>query len=314
MFLFDACPIGIVIYRSNGDFVVSNNAAGAIMSRLKLRIENINFTKVTQWQDSGVLHIINDALINNKRIERDVKFKTMNSFISMHFNCIPFSFESKNYLLLKFSDMPENHDIEMRHPIDLEVEQTALSQTVAAIRALGEMRDPYTAGHEQGVGDLAAAIGAELGFDERRQQGLRIAGYLHDIGKIAAPAEILSKPGRLSLAEFGLIKEHSAKGHEILSNVDFPWPVALVALQHHERMDGGGYPHGLKGEQITIEARIVAVADVVEAMTSHRPYRPALGIEKALAEIERGKGTAFDPEVTDACVRLFRQKGYKLQN
>jgi HD-GYP domain-containing protein (c-di-GMP phosphodiesterase class II) len=192
--------------------------------------------------------------------------------------------------------------------------QSSLTQTVAVIRALGELRDPYTAGHERRVGDLAAAIGAEMGFNARRQQGLRIAGYLHDIGKIAIPSEILSKPGRLTPAEFALVKEHPERGHEILSNVDFPWPVALVARQHHERMDGSGYPQGLAGDQITIKARIVAIADVVESMSAHRPYRPAHGIDVALAEIERGKGTAFDTEAADACLRLVRDKGYKIHD
>ncbi|WP_374544621.1 HD-GYP domain-containing protein [Rhodoblastus sp.] len=192
--------------------------------------------------------------------------------------------------------------------------QSSLTQTVAVIRALGELRDPYTAGHERRVGDLAAAIGGELGFEEQRRQGLRIAGYLHDIGKIAIPTEILSKPGRLSPAEFALIQEHPAKGYEILSNVDFPWPVALVAMQHHERMDGSGYPQGLKNEQITVKARIVAIADVVESMSAHRPYRPAHGIDQALAEIERGKGTAFDADAVDACLHLVRNKGYKIHD
>lgn len=218
------------------------------------------------------------------------------------------------YTLVVYSGAPNERDSEVPNRLYVEELEAALTQTVAVIRALGELRDPYTAGHERRVGDLAAAIGAELGLDERRQQGLRIAGYLHDIGKIAIPTEILSKPGRLSPAEFELIKEHPAKGHEILSKVDFPWPVALVALQHHERMDGSGYPQGIKGERITLKARIVAIADVVESMSSHRPYRPALGIKKALAEIERGKGSAFDADATDACLRIVRHKGYKIQN
>ena len=213
----------------------------------------------------------------------------------------------------KLLTLAGKRDVEEQTRLYVEELQVALTQTVSVIRTLVELRDPYTAGHEQRVGDLAAAVGAELGFDERRQQGLRIAGYLHDVGKIAAPAELLSKPGRLSPAEFELIKEHAAIGYKILNNVDFPWPVALVALQHHERMDGSGYPQGLKGEQIAFKARIVAVADVAEAMSSHRPYRPAIGIDCALAEIERGKGTLFDADVVDACLRLFRQNGYKLQ-
>jgi len=172
------------------------------------------------------------------------------------------------------------------------------------------MRDPYTAGHERRVAELAVAIGAELGFDTHRQEGLRVAGHLHDVGKMAVPVELLVKPTRLSAAEFELVKAHPQAGYEILKDVEFPWPVAQVALQHHERVDGGGYPQGLQGNAILLEARIVAVADVVESMASHRPYRPGLGIDKALAEIERGRGSAYDAQVVDACLRLFCGKGY----
>ncbi len=172
---------------------------------------------------------------------------------------------------------------------------------------LSEMRDPYTAGHERRVSKIAAAIGAELGWDEQQQEGLRVAGYLHDIGKITIPAEILAKPGELSALEYQLIQGHARASHDVLKNVQFPWPVAEAVLQHHERMDGTGYPQGLRGESISPMARILAVADVVEAMASHRPYRAALGIAKALAEIERGRGSSYDAAAVDACRSLFRQ-------
>ena len=190
--------------------------------------------------------------------------------------------------------------------------EKAFMRTVEVATTLSEMRDPYTAGHERRVAEIAVAIGAELGFDARRQEGLRVAGYLHDIGKISLPAEILSKPTKLSRIEYQMIKGHAQASYDILKNVGFPWPVAEIALQHHERMDGSGYPQGLKGEAILLEARILAVADVVEAMSSHRPYRPGLGIEAALAEIERGRGTAYDANVADTCLRLFREKGYTI--
>jgi putative nucleotidyltransferase with HDIG domain len=174
------------------------------------------------------------------------------------------------------------------------------------------MRDPYTAGHEKRVAQIAVAIAAELGFDAQRLEGLQIAGYLHDIGKITIPSEILSRPGKLSAAEYTLIKGHAQASHDVLKNVDFPWPVADMVLQHHERIDGTGYPQGLKGEAILLEARILAVADVIEAMASHRPYRPGLGVDKALGEIERGRGTAYDPLVADTCLKLFREKRFHL--
>jgi HD-GYP domain-containing protein (c-di-GMP phosphodiesterase class II) len=191
--------------------------------------------------------------------------------------------------------------------------ETAFMSTVEVATTLSEMRDPYTAGHERRVAEIAVAIGAELGFDARRLEGLRVAGHLHDIGKITVPTEILAKPGKLSPIEYQLIKGHAQASYDVLKDVKFPsWPVAQIALQHHERMDGTGYPQGLKGEAILLEARIMAVADVVEAMSSHRPYRPGLGIDKALAEIERGRGTAYDADAADACLRLFREKRYQL--
>jgi putative nucleotidyltransferase with HDIG domain len=177
---------------------------------------------------------------------------------------------------------------------------------------ISEMRDPYTAGHERRVAKLASAIGAGLGFDENRQEGLRVAGYLHDIGKVGIPSEILVKPGRISAIEYQLIQGHAQAGYDVLQGMQWPWPVAEVALQHHERLDGSGYPHGLRGEAILPEARIMAVADVVEAMSSHRPYRPALGIDSALAEIERGAGTAYDRAVVNACLRVFREEAYQI--
>jgi HD-GYP domain-containing protein (c-di-GMP phosphodiesterase class II) len=143
-------------------------------------------------------------------------------------------------------------------------------------------------------------------------EGVRVAGILHDTGKVVIPGEILSKPTNLSEFEFGIIKSHPRVDSEIVEGIDFPWPVARAVLQHHERMDGSGYPTGLKGDDIILEARILAVADVVEAMASHRPYRPALGVEIALEEIAAGRGTRYDPEVADACLRLFREKGYTL--
>jgi PAS domain S-box-containing protein len=190
--------------------------------------------------------------------------------------------------------------------------ESAFMRTVEVAMTLSGMRDAYTTGHERRVAEIAVAIGTELGFDAHRAQGLRVAGYLHDIGKIIVPAEILAKPTRLTPAEYELIKGHAKASFDVLKNVEFPWPVAQVALQHHERLDGSGYPQGLRGEDILLEARIMAVADVVEAMASHRPYRPGLGIEKALAEIERGRGAIYDPTVVDACLKLFREKHYAI--
>jgi HD-GYP domain-containing protein (c-di-GMP phosphodiesterase class II) len=184
--------------------------------------------------------------------------------------------------------------------------------TVQAISHMVDLRDPYTSGHERRVGELAAAIGTELGLTEHQVTGLRVAGGVHDVGKIAVPAEILSKPTRLSSAEFAIVKTHAQQGYEILKDIDFPWPVAETVWQHHERLDGSGYPRGLRGDEISLEARIMAVADVVESMSTHRPYRPALGVKAAVAELESKAGSLYDPVVVAACVRLFHQKGYQL--
>ncbi len=185
-------------------------------------------------------------------------------------------------------------------------------QTVEMTTAITETRDPYTAGHERRVAEIAVAIAIEMGFDTGILEGITVSGYLHDLGKIGVPVEILAKLGKLSAPEFDLVRVHSEMGYKILKEVDFPWPVAEVAYQHHERLDGSGYPRGLKGDEILPEARIIAVADVVEAMASHRPYRAALGIDKALAEIERGRGTTYDPRVADTCLALFREKGFRI--
>ena len=192
-----------------------------------------------------------------------------------------------------------------------EVIKRSLEGTVSAIAIIAERRDPYTAGHEVHVSGLAEAIAVEMGLEDDIVEGLKIAAVLHDVGKMYVPAEILSKPGRLSELEFRMIKVHPQFSYDILKNVDFPWPVADISLQHHERMDGSGYPNGLAGDDILVEARILAVADVVEAMSSHRPYRPAHSIEDALNEIESNKGKLFDPAVVDAALGLFAS-GFKL--
>lgn len=190
--------------------------------------------------------------------------------------------------------------------------RASLLDSIAAIAATIEMRDPYTAGHQRRVADLATAIATELQLPEEQIEGLGLAGAVHDIGKIRVPAEILSKPGKLSELEFSLIKQHSETGHGILKSIDFPWPIASIVLQHHERLDGSGYPLGLKNGEILYEAKILAVADVMEAMVSHRPYRAGLGVEAGLAELTRNRNLLYDPAVVDACVGLFRNQGYEL--
>ncbi|MES2296146.1 MAG: HD domain-containing phosphohydrolase [Pseudomonadota bacterium] len=187
-----------------------------------------------------------------------------------------------------------------------------LEDSIQAIAATLEMRDPYTAGHEKRVAKLAVAIAREMNLPSDQIEGLYMAGVVHDLGKIRVPAEILCKPGRLGAIEYALICTHPQVGYDILKDIKFPWPIAQMVLQHHERIDGSGYPQGLQGDAILLEARILAVADVVEAMGSHRPYRASVGIDKALAEIESGRAIRYDGAVVDACLALFRERGYVL--
>jgi putative nucleotidyltransferase with HDIG domain len=191
--------------------------------------------------------------------------------------------------------------------------QKTLESAVEAMASIAEIRDPYTAGHQIRVTALACAIAAEMGLSAETIADIRMGGMLHDIGKMYVPSEILSKPGKLSEIEFMMIKNHPQIGYDIVKKIEFPPLVAAMVLNHHERLDGSGYPHGLKGDDIVLEAKILAVADVVEAMSSHRPYRPALGIDKALEEIARNKSKLYDPDVVDACLKLFAEKGFKFE-
>ena len=209
-------------------------------------------------------------------------------------------------------------DITIRKHAEEQLHQTlerlkkAVGTTIGVLVSAVESRDPYTSGHQVRVAHLARAIATEMGLPQDKIDGIRMAGSIHDIGKLSIPAEILSKPTKLTDIEYSLIKEHSRIGYEMLKNVESPWPLAQIVYQHHERMDGSGYPRNLKGDDILLGARIMAVADVVETMASHRPYRAALGIEAALEEIEKNKGIFYDNAVVDACLKLFREKDYQL--
>ena len=185
-----------------------------------------------------------------------------------------------------------------------------MNATIETMSKIIEAKDPYTAGHQQRVSQLATAIAKELNLSQDKFNGIRIASLIHDIGKIGIPTELLSKPTVLTDIEFSLIRSHSQLGFDILKSIDFSYPVAQIILQHHERLDGSGYPQGLEGDNIVTEAKILGVADVVEAMSSHRPYRPALGIDITLKEISQNRGILYDPEVVDACLRLFKEKGF----
>lgn len=189
----------------------------------------------------------------------------------------------------------------------------AMEETVNALFLALEKRDPYTAGHERRVASLSQALGMELGLSNEQIEGMRVTGVLHDIGKIVVPSEILSKPAKLTDNEYKLMKTHAQVGYDILKKLEFPWPVAMTVLQHHERLDGSGYPNGLGGGEITLESKIIAVADVVEAMSSHRPYRAALGVDRALEEIDQKSGILYDPEIGQVCHKIFRENKFRFE-
>ncbi len=209
-------------------------------------------------------------------------------------------------------DITEQHEMEEERKRYLLRLEKSMEATIDAIASTIEKRDPYTAGHQRRVADLTRHLGEEMGLPPEEIQGIALAASIHDIGKIHIPAEILSFPGELGAIEYELVKSHARIGYDILKITDFPWPVAEMVLQHHERMDGSGYPNHLKGDQLLLGARIIAVADVVESIASFRPYRPAQDLDDALEEIEQHRGTLYDPNVVDACLRLFREKNYRI--
>jgi len=206
--------------------------------------------------------------------------------------------------------LKERHQAEEQLRITMEDLRKAMGATIQTLALTVETRDPYTAGHQKRVATLARDIAKEMVLSKNQIDGIRMAGAIHDIGKISVPAEILSKPARLTEIEFQLIKTHSQSGYDILKDIEFPWPIARIVLEHHERMDGSGYPNGLIGKDTLIESKILAVADVVEAIASHRPYRPALGVDKALNVISTESGTLYDTNVVETCLKLFHEKDF----
>jgi len=221
--------------------------------------------------------------------------------------------EGKTHTITICRDITERKKAEEKLQHILDRLNKAVGTTIQVLVSAVESRDSYTAGHQSRSADMACAIATEMGLAQEKIEGIRMAGIIHDIGKLSIPAEILSKPTKLTEIEFALIKEHARSGYEMLKDVESPWPLAEIVYQHHERMNGSGYPRKLKGDEIIMESQILAVADVVEAMASHRPYRPTLGIKAALEEIEKNRGILYDNAVADACLKLFREKGYQLK-
>ncbi len=244
-----------------------------ILSRAELLIENQQLNELVKKQNAALMEL-------NKNLEEKVRLKTLN-------------------LEQSARELKTSYE---RIQLILEGAELAMSKIV-------ESRDPYTAGHEQQVAKIACTIARNMSLPNVQIEAIRIAGSLHDIGKIAVPSEILTKPGRLNKLEMEMVKTHAQNAYDILKTIEFPFPIAKIILQHHERIDGSGYPQGLKGEEILLEARIIGVADVLEAMSSHRPYRPTLGIESAMAEITKNRGILYDADVVDVCSRIYQEQG-----
>jgi HD-GYP domain-containing protein (c-di-GMP phosphodiesterase class II) len=286
-------------------------------SRLALTMERWN--SILDSSDTEIINLIgvddrNTLAINH--IELLVPLRTKQQLVGIlligdKLSREPYSTEDRRLLHNVVNQVATNIEnaclyegIQGKHTVSRKVTEGVLHAMSSAV----EMRDPYTAGHQRQVANLASKIAKEMGLSEWDIEGIRIMGLLHDVGKISVPAEILSKPGQISQHEFSIVQTHPRAAYEILNGIEFPWPVAQQAiLQHHERLDGSGYPEGLSGEDIVLEAKILGVADVVEAMSSHRPYRPALGFDSVIKEISQKRGTLYDCEVVDACLRLFKR-------
>ena len=292
------------------DFQYANPAFEKLTGWKKKELCNkgFNFWKIVHPDDIEIIKKKKEAGKRNKREYYNFEFRIMSKdgeVKTVDANTIMIENDRAVKEIGILRDITERMLAEEERKRSFERLRASLEETVDALASAQEMRDPYTAGHQKRVTELACAIARELGLSKEQIEGLRLAGLIHDVGKIRVPGEILSNPGKLSELDFKMIETHPKVGYEILENIEFPYPVAQIVLQHHERMDGSGYPAGLKGEEILIEARILAVADVVEAMASHRPYRPARGVDKALEEISKNKSILYDPQVVDACMKVL---------
>jgi PAS domain S-box-containing protein/putative nucleotidyltransferase with HDIG domain len=308
------------ILRSIDDGIVVINSEG--------RISFINrmAQSMTGWEEKEALgqalgHVFNlkDPQPDNRLLEPEgLKEATLISRtgqeIPVEFTVaeLPEELGQKAGKVIVFRNISERKKAEQELRESWERLRRTLAGTIQAISTTIEMRDPYTAGHQRRVALLAEAIAREMKLPEAQVEGIRFAAEIHDIGKIYVPAEILSKPTKLTELEYTIIKTHPQAGYDILKNIEFPWPIAQIVLQHHERINGSGYPNALKNGEILLEAKILAVADVVEAMSSHRPYRPSFGLDKALEEIQLNRGRLYEPEVVDSCLRLFKEKRFSL--
>ena len=316
--LFNRANDAIFVYE-----YMNHGRSGCFMEVNDVAYKRLGYTKeeLLKMNIDDIRHHLNPQVIKeaNRLLAQQghATFKTYHKSkrgekIPVEINAHLVQLDGKKAVLSIARDITERVYVEKELRRNYDTLMKNMESTIYAMTDVVETRDPYTAGHQQRVANLAFNIGKELNLTEEKLTSVRLAAAVHDIGKIYVPAEILSKPKKLTEIEFGLIKAHPEVGHDILKKIDLPWPVAKIVLQHHERLNGSGYPAGLTGNKIFIEAKIIAVADVVEAMASHRPYRPMLGIDKALEEISRNKGVLYDPKVVEVCLLLFK-RGFNLE-
>jgi HD-GYP domain-containing protein (c-di-GMP phosphodiesterase class II) len=308
---YHGSPIPTFTWQKTGeDFVLleCNDAARTVIGENAEKF--INKTAQEMYHDKqGVLRDIHRCFEEKAVIKRELQSK---NFMPGRHIVTTYAFVPDDLVMVHVEDITERVHAEAKLKDALLSLRRAFGTTIQVLASALEYRDPYTAGHQFRTTNLACAIASEMGLPQDTIEGISMAGSIHDIGKLSIPAEILVKPTKLTNLEFSLIMEHPQSGYDMLKNVESPWPLAQIVYQHHERMNGSGYPNSLKGDEIIMEARILAVADVVEAMASHRPYRAALGVEAALDEIKKNRGILYDATVADTCVRLFHEKGYRL--
>jgi len=304
----------------NRDYIYEAvNEAYARAHRLK-REDIISRTISEMWGEKSFTGIIRPYIDRCFRGE-DIHYQAWFEFPALglrYFDVTYYPYRNQgnevSHAVVVSHDMTEHHRAEETLKQSLDDLARILEETVESLASALEVRDPYTAGHQRRVALLACAMAAEMGLKESEIHAIRLASLIHDVGKINVPTEILTKPGRLTGIEMNMIKLHSQVGYDILKNIHFPWPIARIVLEHHEKINGSGYPNGIHSEDILQESRVITVADVVEAMSSHRPYRPTLGIDTALGEIEKNRGTLYDPRAVDACLLLFREKGFTFES
>jgi PAS domain S-box-containing protein len=312
--LFNSASDAIFIHDLGGHFLEVNQVACERLGYSRDELLNMALKDIDSPSFPTVVPARNEELDQRGHIFYETVHKGRDgTAIPIELSSRIIEYEGEPVALSIARDITERKRAEEERRKSFERVKKGLEETVNALAFAVEMRDPYTAGHQQRVTKLACAIASEMRLSQERIEGIRIAGIIHDFGKIRVPAEILSWPGRLTDIDFNLIKTHPQVGYDILKKIELPRAVTQIMLQHHERMDGSGYPAGLQGEEILLEARILAVADVVEAMASHRPYRAALGVKKALEEISKNRGILYDPDVVDACLKLFNEKNFKFK-